>query len=701
MTVEERVNVTRGFPGSCVGNSGAVPRLGIPPLCFADAPDGIRGSDFVSAFPAGIHLGATWDAKLMYDYGKALGREYRDKGINVALGPVAGPLGRVARGGRNWEGLTNDPYLSGIGVGEITRGLQDSGTISTVKHWLFNEEEYRRNPGPEGEAISSNVDDKTLHELYAFPFMDSLKAGAACVMCSYQRINNSYGCQNSKTLNGVLKTEFGFEGFVVSDWAAQHAGVATANAGLDVVMPNGGFWGNNLTEAVNNGSVSTERLNDMVTRTLAAWYLLGQDDGYPEVGVFPYNVQHPVVNVQDHHAQVIREIGAAGHVLLKNVNGTLPLKKPSFLSIYGYDADVKANPWVNPSRYGGGYEVNFNWTTFNGTLITGGGSGGSSPPYVVSPFMAIQNRIIADRGTVRWDFISQNPTIYANAEACLVFINAYASESFDRWSLTDEWSDTLVNNVAANCSNTIVIVHATGIRVMDAWIEHPNVTAVLWAGLPGQESGNSLVDVLYGDVTPSGKLPFTIAKREEHYGSLLNSTVAPPDTAFPQSDFTEGVFIDYRAFDKDGIQPRFEFGFGLSYSNFSYSNLQVARVGGASMSPYPDPAIAIVQGGHPQLWDVLFNVTCTVENTGRVAAAEVAQLYVGELYDGAPVKQLRGFGKKMLAVNESAVFAFPLTRRDLSQWDVVAQQWRMDESAVDVFVGASSRDLRLNGTVQV
>jgi len=133
MTVEERVNVTRGFPGSCVGNSGAVPRLGIPPLCFADAPDGIRGSDFVSAFPAGIHLGATWDAKLMYDYGKALGREYRDKGINVALGPVAGPLGRLARGGRNWEGLTNDPYLSGIGVGEITRGLQDSGTISTIK----------------------------------------------------------------------------------------------------------------------------------------------------------------------------------------------------------------------------------------------------------------------------------------------------------------------------------------------------------------------------------------------------------------------------------------------------------------------------------------------------------------------------------------------------------------------------------------
>lgn len=171
----------------------------------------------MSAFPAGIHVAATWNADLMHKYGKALGEEYRAKGINVALGPVAGPLGRVVRGGRNWEGLSPDPYLAGVGMGAITKGIQDMGVMSSIKHFLLNEQEWRRLPGDMGEALSSNVDDRTLHELYAFPFMDGVREGAVSVMCSYQRVNNSYGCQNSALLNGVLKTEFGFQGFVVSD----------------------------------------------------------------------------------------------------------------------------------------------------------------------------------------------------------------------------------------------------------------------------------------------------------------------------------------------------------------------------------------------------------------------------------------------------------------------------------------------------
>jgi beta-glucosidase len=188
MTLEEKVNVTRGFTGTCVGNSGAVPRLGWKPLCLADAPDGIRGQEFVSAFPAGIHLGATFDRDLMYQYGVALGEEYHGKGINIALGPVAGPLGRVARGGRNWEGLSSDPYLSGAGMGMITKGMQEEGVIAVPKHFLLNEQEWRRRPSVTlGEAVSSNIDDRTIHELYVFPFMDALKAGAASVMSSYQR----------------------------------------------------------------------------------------------------------------------------------------------------------------------------------------------------------------------------------------------------------------------------------------------------------------------------------------------------------------------------------------------------------------------------------------------------------------------------------------------------------------------------------
>ncbi|GMG31135.1 unnamed protein product [Aspergillus oryzae] len=698
LTDEEKSNLTRGFDGQCVGNTGAIPRLSIPSLCFSDAPDGVRGQEFVSAFPAGIHVAATWDRSLIYRYGHALGQEYQGKGINVALGPVAGPLGRLARGGRNWEGLGADPYLAGGGMGAITKGIQDAGVIASAKHWLLNEEEWRRNPGDMGESLSSNADDRTIHELYVFPFMDALREGVGSVMCSYQRLNHSYGCQNSKLLNGILKTELGFEGFVVSDWAAQHSGVASANAGLDVVMPDGGFWGRNLTDAVANGSVSSERLDDMATRVLATWFYTGQDDGYPAPGVYSESEKHDPIDVQADHATLIREIGSAGTVLVKNVNNALPFTNATrYLSVYGYDATVSAAPWANPSRYGGGYEVNFGWTTFNGTLITGGGSGGSTPPYVVSPFQALQERASKNKGILRWDFYSENPTpAYVNSDACLVFINAYASEAFDRTSLTDEFSDNLVRNVAANCTNTIVVIHSTGIRTVDAWIDHPNVTAVLFAGLPGQESGHSLVDILYGDVSPSGRLLFTVAKNESDYGNLLNSTVS--FDAFPEVNFTEGLYIDYRAFDRDDIEPRFEFGFGLSYTTFEYSDLAITATGN-STSPLVDANIAIVQGGHPQLWDVLFEVTCSITNTGDVSSSEVAQLYVS--IPDAPVRQLRGFERVPLAPGETKQISFPLTRRDLSIWDVVDQQWRLQAATYTASVGASSRILHLNGTIRI
>ncbi|KAI0002806.1 beta-glucosidase-related glycosidase [Xylariaceae sp. FL0662B] len=703
MTLEEKTNITRGFPGTCVGNSGAVPRLGVPPLCFSDAPDGVRGLEYVSAFPAGIHVAATFDRDLMYQYGKTLGAEFRGKGIHSALGPVAGPLGRIVRGGRNWEGLSNDPYLAGAGMGMITRGMQDAGVIATPKHFLLNEQEFRRRPTSLDEAISSNVDDRTLHELYTFPFMDSLRENAGSVMCSYQRANNSYGCQNSKLLNGLLKSELGFEGFVVADWGAQYTGIASANAGLDLVMPDGGYWGKNLTDAVNNGSVSVDRVTDMATRILASWYYLGQDNGFPSAAVYSSTTKHEPVDVQGDHASIIREIGAAGTVLVKNVNNALPLQRPTFLRVYGYDATVPSNPWQNPSRFPGGYEVNFGWETLKGTLIVGGGSGGSSPAYLISPFQAIQERLRKDRGVVRWDFESENPyPPYVNADACLVFINAYASERFDRMGLTDASSDRLVNNVAANCSNTIVAIHSAGIRTVDAWIENKNVTAVLYAGLPGQEAGNSIVDILWGDVSPSGKLPYTIAKKESDYGHVLNSSVS--NDKFPQDDFDEGLFIDYRAFDKDNIEPRFEFGFGLTYTTFKYGDLNVKIEKGANTLPLPDPAVAVISGGHPALWETVATVNCTLTNTGNVAASEVAQLYVGIPSNDkfvSPVRLLRGFQRTPVRPGETRTASFSLTRRDLSVWDTVVQQWRLQPGTYKIYVGASSRDLRLEGSLEI
>ncbi|KHE86727.1 glycoside hydrolase family 3 protein [Neurospora crassa] len=735
MTLLELQNLTRGFPGPCVGNTGSIDRLSIPPLCFYDGPSGVRGQEFASAFPAGIHLAATWDADLMYRYGRAVGAEYRGKGVNIALGPLAGPLGRVAKGGRNWEGLGSDPYLAGVGMGRIVEGVQGEGVIATAKHFLLNEQEYRRRwgqdaPDGEGHAISANVGDRALRE-YVWPFMDALRAGAGAVMCGYNRANHSYVCQNSKLLNGILKTELGFEGFVVTDWDAQMSGVASANAGADMVMPRDGFWGEKLIEAVKNGSVAEERLNDMATRVLAAWLYAGQDDGtYPPVGVAPGGELPGPVDVQADHADLIREIGAAGTVLVKNINGTLPLTRPKFLCVYGYDAIVKSTPWENPDRYGGGYDVNRGWTTFNGTLITGGGSGSSTPPYVVSPFEALSHRIRKDRGMLRWDFHSANPSQqYLNADACLVFINAYASEMSDRPALSDTFSDDLVLNIASWCSQTIVIVHSAGIRLVDPWISHPNVTAVLMAGLPGQESGNSLVDILYGDVNPSGRLPYTIAKKESDYGHLLNPSTGQEeeggDPFFPEDNFVEGLHIDYRFFDRHGIAPRFEFGFGLSYTTFSYSDLQIyvsiapgvvqettmpSLAATTRFAEFPDPDTPVIQGGHPDLWETLFVVRCRVENSGgKYEGREVVQLYVGipALNEGGedketPVRQLRGFKRVgPLAPGEDGEAEFELTRRDLSVWDVEMQQWRLRRGKYKIWVGASSRDLRLSGTFDI
>jgi beta-glucosidase len=464
-------------------------------------------------------------------------------------------------------------------------------------------------------------------------------------------------------------------------------------------MPDSGFWGGNLTTAVSNGSVSEARVTDMVRRQLAAYYYIGQDTTtYPPPSVYASTQKHLPVNVQGTHSTLIRQIGAAGTVLVKNTNSALPFTtNTTFLAVYGYDAVVKPSPWSNPSRFGGGYEVNFGWNTLNGTLITGGGSGSSTPSWVIDPFHAITERIRSVRGTLRWDFYSIAPTPqYINAEACLVFINAYASESFDRTSLTDSFSDTLVSNVAKNCTNTIVVIHSTGIRVVDAWIDNPNITAVIFAGLPGQESGNALADILWGDANPSGRLPYTVARKESDYGALLNSSTS--FDPYPQDTFTEGLYIDYRAFDRDDIEPRYEFGYGLSYTTFSYSDLIIGDFDGMP-DEYPNPSTPILQGGHPELWHVLLNVTVSVTNTGDVPGYEVAQLYLG--IPDAPARQLRGFEKVFLQPGEMNNVVFGLTRRDMSVWDVVAQQWRVQTGEYGIWVGASSRDLRVNGTMSV
>jgi beta-glucosidase len=285
------------------------------------------------------------------------------------------------------------------------------------------------------------------------------------------------------------------------------------------------------------------------------------------------------------------------------------------------------------------------------------------------------------------------------SDACLVFINAFATETADRTTLNDTFSDSLVLGVASQCNNTMVVIHNAGIPLLDSFITHPNVTAVILAHLPGQDSGRALAALLYGDVNFSGKLPYTLAKSASDYSSLLSpSQPADIHYLFPQSNFTEGVYIDYRAFDKAAIEPRFEFGFGLSFTTFNYSNLRINKLAGVSTSPYP--VGPILQGGQADLWDVLVQVQCDITNSGPVAGQEVAQLYIG--IPGGPVRQLRGFAKVGIEAGKTVTGVhFDLLRRDLSIWDVAAQKWKLQSGTYNVWIGASSRDLRLNGTIDI
>ncbi|KAK1851447.1 cel3e secreted beta-glucosidase [Colletotrichum chrysophilum] len=706
LTLEEKVNITRGFASDnvCAGNTGSIPRLGWPGMCLHDAGNGVRATDLVNSYPSALHIGATWDKNLTYHRGYWMGKEFKTKGVNVLLGPNAGPLGRSPLGGRNWEGFSVDPYLSGQLNAETIIGHQDAGVIANLKHFIGNEQETYRRPYFGVEAASSNIDDKTLHEFYLWPFVDGVKAGAASIMCSYNRINNTYGCENSKLMNGVLKGELEFDGFVLLDWNAQH-NLQSANSGLDMVMPLGGSFGQNLTDAVNNGAVDESRVTDMATRILAAWYLVGQDSDFPTPGIGMKNLTEPheQVDARDPDSRSnILEGAIAGHVLVKNENNALPFAKaPNMISVFGYDATVPdtkntdklfelgyySSPEMGQAVLG--TERHFDQAAKGGTIVSGGRAAANAPSYILDPLSSIQHRAAKDGSWVNWDLTSPNPDVNAASDVCLVFINAMATEGWDRDGLHDDFSDGLVLSVASKCPNTIVIIHAAGIRLVDQWIDHPNVTATVLAHLPGQDSGEALVQLLYGESSFSGKLPYTLAKNESDYSVYKPCGRGETNTTSPQCDFTEGAYIDYRDFDAKNVTPRYEFGYGLSYTSFEYSSISVKK----------QDTQAGFAANSDALWSTVATIHATLNNTGSRAGEEVAQLYVA--IPNSPPKQLRGFEKVALESGQGADLQFELTRRDLSVWDVVAQKWTLQEGDYTVFVGASSRDLPLSQVLSI
>lgn len=336
----------------------------------------------------------------------------------------------------------------------------------------------------------------------------------------------------------------------------------------------------------------------------------------------------------------------------------------------------------------------------NGTMFCGGGSGANSAALGHSPMDALQQQAASDDTAIFWDFRSATPNVNGASDACLVFGNAWASEGSDRPGLYDNYTDGLIKHVASTCNNTIVVFHNAGVRLVDQFVDNENVTALIFAHLPGQESGRALVSLLYGQSNSWGKLPYTVARNESDYGDLLDPARAEGDfELFPQANFTEGVYIDYRHFDaNNNIEPRYEFGYGLSYSTFAYANLKINQNSTSDTSEYPSGPIEV--GGQSDLWDNLVSVTAEVQNTGTVNGTEVAQLYVQTPGTNRP-RVLRGFDKPLLNPSQTSTVLFDLTRRDLSVWDTTAQKWLLQRGQYTVFVGASSRNLPLNGTFNV
>ncbi|KAK5173999.1 uncharacterized protein LTR77_001078 [Saxophila tyrrhenica] len=736
LTLQEKTMLVTGETGPCTGNIPAIPRLGFEGLCLMDGPLAIRQADFASAFPAGITVAAAWDRDLARQRGQELGAEFKAKGAHVILGPVAGPLGRS---GERSTGLCEAyGHPSNITIASSADELQD---------YIGNEQETQRNPsenedGKTIEAVSSNIDDRTMHEVYLWPFQNAVKAGVASMMCSYNRINGSYGCQNSKTQNGLLKDELGFQGYIMSDWGATHSGYPAILAGEDMDMPGtigftpGGpsFFGGNITKSVNNGSLPLERANDMCRRIMTPYFQF-QQTSYPMIdasepalagnSVSDYNYTFNLgnqsdIDVRDDHSHLIRELGAAGTVLLKNTNNTLPLKTPKNVGVFGNDAaDITIGLYFgsDPDLQNIGYDI--------GVLPIGGGSGTARMTYVVNPLDAIKQKVASYDEKALVQYVLNNTLVIDSGgfdilfprppEVCLVFLKTWATEGYDRPSLLVDWNGTaLVESVASQCPNTVVITHSGGLNVLP-FADHPNVTAILAAHYPGEQVGNSIVDILWGDMNPSGHLPYTIAKHEDDYSfaDITNST-ALLNTQDPnawQSDFKERLLVDYRKlkyslpltiragyFDYVNQSVQYEFGYGLSYTTFSMGSVSVQPYASALDLSATPPAQQIVPGGNPALWEKLYCVTATVSNTGSVAGAAVPQVYLGlpqpANQDTTPRQVLRGFEKMMLQPGESREVRFDLTRRDVSYWDVVTQQWTIGQGSISVMAGFSSRDVQ-------
>jgi beta-glucosidase len=591
-----------------------------------------------TALPAPVALAATFDTGLAHLYGVTEGRETANVGHNLLEAPDVNIV-RVPQGGRAFENYGEDPHLAGqLAVANID-GIQSQGVMAEVKHYAANDQETNR------KTINEEIDNRTLHEIHLPAFEDAVKkANVSTVMCAYPAINGSFSCENKYLLTDVLRNQWGFPGMIQSDASATHTAVGSVDAGQDLELRDHGPYDEELKQAVLDGKVSMAALDTMIVRRLATEIRFGLFD-------------HPATITPIDAAAggaAARTIAEQSTVLLKNTGGQLPLNAGKLHSI------AVIGQYANQVHPGGG------------------GSSHVNPLYTVSPLQAIVHRVAP--GTAVTTDTGADPAQAAQvakaADVAVVIVSDVEREGADRpnMSLTGN-QDQLVQSVAAANPHTVVVVDS-GAPVLMPWVD--SVPAILEAWYPGEEDGSALAGILFGDVNPSGKLPVTFPRAENQ------TPIASPER-WPgvngTAHYAEGLEVGYRWYDAQGQDPLFPFGYGLSYTTFSFKHLAV--------SPRLDP------GGH-------VTVGVDVTNTGRRAGSDVVQAYVSfPASAGEPPHQLKGFAKVSLRPGQTRHVTLRLDERAFSIWDPAAQQWTTVDGKYQVSVGDSSRNLPLTGAVTV
>lgn len=676
MTTDEKIQLVHGTgrtgQANLRGAAGYVPgiaHLNIPALYLADGSVGVGNSvGEATALPSSIASAASWDLDEAYKYGQVIGAESKALGMNVNLGGNINLIGREPRDGRTFETAGEDPLLAGLIKAQHLKAIQDQNVIAGIKHFALNDQETSR------FTANVHIDERGARESDLLAFEIGIKeSNVQSVMCSYNLLQGAYACENKHLLTDILKNEWGFQGFVMSDWDGTHSTVASATAGLDQEQPATGYFegvmGEGIKQALANGHLQMSVLDGMVHRILRAMFTVGA-------------YQHPttVTSIDaPTDAAIAQEIEEQGAVLLKNAGGQLPLSKSlKSVAVIGSHADIGV------LSGGGSAQV----TPVGGPALS---SPAPCPPcwgsviwHPSSPLKAIQAEV--PTALVKYDD-GTNPASAAalagSSDVAIVFVSEWESEGMDLPDLSfSNGQDTLVSSVAAANPRTVVVIESGGAHVMP-WLA--SVPAVLEAWYPGQRGGEAIAKILFGDVNPSGKLPIT-------FPASVNDLPHPTITADPGTStlpfsltYDEGLLVGYKYYDAKSITPLFSFGFGLSYTTFTITNPQLT------------PSSPVTDG---------FSVAVDVTNTGAVAGAEVVQVYLGlpSSIGDAP-KRLVGWQKIVTQPLQSQHVTITVdansSAHPLSYWDATAGAWQIASGDYTVYVGNSFDSVQPVGTFNV